>query len=103
MRFTVISMLLLAACTTDPTTSSNLPNCASFPTAGDILCDGASCSYRGTACALDECGMPPVYPGYAISPQPDGSVQIVGTVWTPLAAWIDETRPYQQCEIARAK
>lgn len=95
----LVSLLFVTACTTSPA-SNDAPKCASFAVSQDITCnaDMSSCSWRGQACRIDDCGLPPAYPGYAASPQDDGTVKILQPQWNALTAWVDAERNFQFCE-----
>ena len=91
-------LVALTACTeTAPT--DTLPKCAKYPVSQDIACESSgNCSWRGIACSIDECGVPPSYPGYAVSPQSDGTIKMTNAQWNDLSAWVDAERNFQFCE-----
>lgn len=103
LLFFVLSSFFLVGCMcTGSSSSSALTNCAQYDVPQDIKCKGSDCTWRGTKCEVDECGIPPIYPGYAASPQPNGTVVVLEPQWTKLSTWIDEERAYRICEITRS-
>lgn len=62
---------------------------------------GQPCQWRGEACAIDECGISPAYPGYAASPQADGTVKIYANQWNDLTTYMTAMQNFQLCEVSR--
>lgn len=96
---------LLGGCVCDNPSGHAEKSCGLIAaTPGEIVCKHglSDCSWRGQACVLDECGLPPQYPGYAASPSEDGRWTTIQTSqWDRLNVYMDEMRAFQACELAR--